>query len=387
MIVYVLMLILSILFLILEKKAKKRWIKIICCIMAIMPFFIVSAFRYDLGTDYTRRYVFDYNRTLQGIDVPNLEILFKAIMKFCIIFTEEPYLMFAITSAITVGFILGTSFKKSQDKILSVCIFLLGGFFFDSLNIMRQYMAMSLVFFGYQFLLKSKKWYLTYILTVIIATLIHSSAIIMLVLVFFTKKMLVSWKWVLPVCIIIVLLNENLMNILGLILQNSRFGVYLTGKFAEGEFSYLFVAENLAIYLAMIYIYSKNKKLDNIQTQDILFLNIQALALIVMILGVCHMLFIRTALYFSISLPASIFQVISVPYYISKIPTTEIITDLKKITKNKFKFNRLEKYMKKIVTAVVILCFIFAFTRTNILVNTNEVLPYKTIINKEIEIK
>lgn len=110
-------------------------------------------------------------------------------------------------------------------------------------------------------------------------------------------------------------------------------------------------------------------------------LNIQALALIVMILGVCHMLFIRTALYFSI------FQVISVPYYISKIPTTEIITDLKKITKNKFKFNRLEKYMKKIVTAVVILCFIFAFTRTNILVNTNEVLPYKTIINKEIEIK
>ena len=366
MIVYVLMLILSILFLILEKKAKKRWIKIICCIMAIMPFFIVSAFRYDLGTDYTRRYVFDYNRTLQGIDVPNLEILFKAIMKFCII---------------TVGFILGTSFKKSQDKILSVCIFLLGGFFFDSLNIMRQYMAMSLVFFGYQFLLKSKKWYLTYILTVIIATLIHSSAIIMLVLVFFTKKMLVSWKWVLPVCIIIVLLNENLMNILGLILQNSRFGVYLTGKFAEGEFSYLFVAENLAIYLAMIYIYSKNKKLDNIQTQDILFLNIQALALIVMILGVCHMLFIRTALYFSI------FQVISVPYYISKIPTTEIITDLKKITKNKFKFNRLEKYMKKIVTAVVILCFIFAFTRTNILVNTNEVLPYKTIINKEIEIK
>ena len=43
--------------------------------------------------------------------------------------------------------------------------------------------------------------------------------------------------------------------------------------------------------------------------------------------------------------------------------------------------------MKKIVTAVVILCFIFAFTRTNIFVNTNEVLPYKTIINKEIEIK
>ena len=381
MIVYVLMLILSILFLILEKKAKKKWIKIICCIMAVMPFFIVSAFRYDIGTDYTRRYVFDYNRTLQGIDVPNLEILFKVIMKFCIIFTEEPYLMFAITSAIIVGFILGTSFSKSKDKILSVCIFLLGGFFFDSLNIMRQYMAMSLIFFGYQFLLKSKRWYLAYVVTVILATLIHSSAIIMLILVFLTRKMLVSWKWVLPTCVIVVLLNENLMNIIGFFVQNTKFEAYLTGKFAQGEFSYLFVAENLVIYLIMMYIYAKNKKMDNIQTQDILFLNIQALALIVMVLGSVHMLFIRIALYFSI------FQVISVPYYISKIPNEKVVADLKKITKNKFKFSKLEKYMKQVVTVVVVLCFIFAFMRTNILTNTNEVLPYKTIINKEIEIK
>lgn len=381
MIVYISMLILSILFLILEKKAKKKWIKILWCIMAIMPFFIVSALRYDIGTDYTRRYVFDYNRTLQGIDVSNLEILFKFIMKFCMIFTEEPYLMFVITSAMVVGFILGTSFTKSKDKILSVCIFLLGGFFFDSLNIMRQYMAMSLIFFGYQFLLKSKRWYIAYIATVILATLIHSSAIIMLILVFLNRKMLVSWKWVLPVCVIILILNENLMNVVGFFVQNTKFEAYLTGKFAQGEFSYLFVAENLAIYLMMMYIYSKNKKLGNIQTQDILFLNIQALALIVMILGSVHMLFIRTALYFSV------FQVISVPYYISKIPNKEVIEDLKKITKNKFKFVKLEKYMKQAVTVVIVLCFIFAFTRTNILTNTNEVLPYKTIINKEIEIK
>ncbi len=381
MIVYISMLILSILFLILEKKAKKKWIKILWCIMAIMPFFIVSALRYDIGTDYTRRYVFDYNRTLQGIDVSNLEILFKFIMKFCMIFTEEPYLMFVITSAMVVGFILGTSFTKSKDKILSVCIFLLGGFFFDSLNIMRQYMAMSLIFFGYQFLLKSKRWYIAYIATVIVATLIHSSAIIMLILVFLNRKMLVSWKWVLPVGVIILILNENLMNVVGFFVQNTKFEAYLTGKFAQGEFSYLFVAENLAIYLMMMYIYSKNKKLGNIQTQDILFLNIQALALIVMILGSVHMLFIRTALYFSV------FQVISVPYYISKIPNKEVIEDLKKITKNKFKFVKLEKYMKQAVTVVIVLCFIFAFTRTNILTNTNEVLPYKTIINKEIEIK
>ena len=141
----------------LRKKTKKRWIKIICCIMAIMPFFIVSAFRYDLGTDYTRRYVFDYNRTLQGIDVPNLEILFKS--NYEVLYYIYRRTIFNVCHNICnyCWIYSRTSFKKSQDKILSVCIFLLGGFFFDSLNIMRQYMAMSLVFFGYQFFIKKQK--------------------------------------------------------------------------------------------------------------------------------------------------------------------------------------------------------------------------------------
>lgn len=378
MIVYILMLLISILFIYISQKQTKKWAKILCYIMAAMPFFIVSAFRYDVGTDYIKRYTYDYNRMLKGVNVPNLEILFKAIMYFCMIFTTKPYMMFFITSALIVGLIMGTTFKKSQNKILSVCIFFLGGFFFDSLNIMRQYLAMSIVFFAYQFLIKDKKWYLLYALLVIIATLIHSSAIIMLVALLLTKKMLVNWKWVIPITILILILNENLMKIVGLVLQNTRFAVYLTGKFAQGDVSFLFIAENLIIYLAMYYIYSKNKKLGNIQTQDILFLNIQALALIVMALGSCHMLFIRIALYFSI------FQVISVPYYIQKMPEKEISENISKITKNKIKSEKLARNMKRIVVTLVILCFSFAFLRTNIMNNTNEVLPYRTIFNTKI---
>ncbi len=380
MIVYILMLLISILFIYISQKQTKKWAKILCYIMAAMPFFIVSAFRYDVGTDYIKRYTYDYNRMLKGVNVPNLEILFKAIMYFCMIFTTKPYMMFFITSAFIVGLIMGTTFKKSQNKILSVCIFFLGGFFFDSLNIMRQYLAMSIVFFAYQFLIKDKKWYLLYALLVIIATLIHSSAIIMLIALLLTKKMLVNWKWVIPITILILILNENLMKIVGLVLQNTRFAVYLTGKFAQGDVSFLFIAENLIIYLAMYYIYSKNKKLGNIQTQDILFLNIQALALIVMALGSCHMLFIRIALYFSI------FQVISVPYYIQKMPEKEISENISKITKNKIKSEKLARNMKRIVVTLVILCFSFAFLRTNIMNNTNEVLPYRTIFNTKIKI-
>ena len=131
----------------------------------------------------------------------------------------------------------------------------------------------------------------------------------------------------------------------------------------------------------MYYIYSKNKKLNNVQKEDILFLNIQALALLVMVLGSCHMLFIRIALYFSV------FQIISIPYYISKMPNAQIVEDISKITKDKINLKKIENKLPQYATAIIVLCFIFAFTRTNILTNTNEVLPYKTILNKEISIE
>lgn len=381
MIVYILMLLISILFIFISTKADKKWKKIICYILAGLPFFLVSALRYDVGTDYLRRYNYDYNRISQGIDVKNLEIGFKLIIRFCLLFTQESYLLFIVISAITIGSIMYIIIKKSKNPILSLTIFLLAGFFFDSLNIVRQYLAISLVVLGYPFLLNNNKKILLFIPFVIVAGLMHSTAFIMLILLVLNQKMLANWKWVIPTAILILILNENLLNILGFFIQNTRFSVYLTGKFAQGDVSYLFIAENLLIYLFMYYIYSKNKKLNNVQKEDILFLNIQALALLVMVLGSCHMLFIRIALYFSI------FQIISIPYYISKMPNEQIVEDISKITKDKINLKKIENKLPQYATAIIVLCFIFAFTRTNILTNTNEVLPYKTILNKEISIE
>lgn len=380
MIVYIIMLLITILFLYLATKVQKKWLKIICYIMAGLPFFLVSAFRYDVGTDYLRRYNYDYTRISKGMDVKNLEIGFKGIIKFCLLFTQESYLLFIIVSAITIGAIMYTIIKRSKNPILSVLIFLLAGFFFDSLNIVRQYLAISIVIIGYPFLLEKKKWIL-YLGCVVLAGLLHSTAFIMISLLFLNKKMLANWKWVIPLSGFILILNENLFDLIGVFIQNTRFNVYLTGKFAKGDISFLFIAENLILYIFMYYIYVKNKKTGEILKEDILFLNIQALALLTMVSGSCHMLLIRIALYFSV------FQIISVPYYISRMPNKAIIEDIKKVTKNKINFEKVEDKLPQYTAIIVTLCFLFAFTRTNILRNTNEVLPYKTILNKEISIK
>lgn len=378
MAIYITMLFISVISLIAASKVQKKWKKITLYVLSVIPFFLVSAFRYDVGTDYLKRYWYDYNRMVQGKNVSNLEIGFKIIIKICIILSKEPYILFVICSGIIIGLIMYTVITKSRNPILSVLIFFLGGFFFDSLNIMRQYMAMSIVFFAYNFLLEDKKTIL-YILCVILAGTFHSSAFIMLVLALLPKKEYANWKLVLPVTVIILLLNERLLKILEIALQGTRFNVYFSEKLAKGEVSFLLIAENLLFYLAMNYMYFKNKKIGNIDKQDTLFLNIQTLALLCIAISTCHMLFIRITLFFSI------FQIISVPYYISKMPIQEIERDINKISKGKLKLKK-EKF-QKYATIIIVLCFIFAFTRTNILTNTNRVLPYRTIFNKELSIK
>ena len=381
MIVYLIMLVISIIFLVLAQKTENKKLKIVYYILTALPFFLVSAFRYDVGTDYITRYTYDFNTMVKGTDIPNLEIGFKTMVKIIILFTTDPLPVFVISSAIIVGLVMTTIFTKSKNMVLSILIFFIGGFYFDSLNIMRQYISICIVLFAYRFLLKERKQKLYYVIAVLIAATIHSTSLIMLVLLFLDKKMLANIKFVLPVTAVILLLNQRLFDLIGFFIQNTRFNVYLTGKLSVGDVSIVLLFENIVVYLMMYYIYYKNKKKNNIQKEDTLFLNIEGITLLVIALGSVHMLFLRIAFYFSM------FHILSIPYYLSKLDGKELVEDIKKITKNKVNLVRIESKIVTIVTICVMSIFTVHFIRTYILKDTNEVTPYKTVFFKDFEIK
>ena len=113
----------------------------------------------------------------------------------------------------------------------------------------------------------------------------------------------------------------------------------------------------------------------------IFYINVQAVTLIMIALSSVHIQFSRIALYFSI------FQVVSIPYFICNMPGKEIIDDFKKVLRNKVSFEKIIPKFELIVTAAWIILFIGLFGYTNIKNNDNEVVPYKTIINREWKIK
>jgi len=365
MIVYISMLLLSLACMYEASKQADSKKKYLYCFLAFLPFLLVSGFRFGVGTDYIRRYYVDFSRIIDGQEITNLEPGFYLMLKANVQIADKPYLLFFVCSLLINGFIFFVIAKESKDKILSVCIYFFLGFFFDSLNIMRQYLAISIVFIGYYYLLKdkSKGRIIFFIASVIVASLFHSTALITLALLLCNYKVLFSYKWFLPCLAVILALNTRLMSILQFFLENTRFNVYFSGKLFKGEVSYLFIAENLFFYLFLYFLYKKGYvKQDK---KSALFVNTQALALLCMCLGACHMLFIRVAFYFSN------FQIISVPYFLSHYKKTYTV-----FIKNK-------PIHIDIVKTVIVCCLLFAFYRTNIQTNVNAVLPYRTIFTKD----
>lgn len=91
---------------------------------------------------------------------------------------------------LTGGFIyysfLRFTYRYSSNVYISVLIYVAFSFFSGSLHILRQYMALSIIFFSYDYILKRRL--ISFVSLVIIASLFHSSAIFFIPTYFIVTK-------------------------------------------------------------------------------------------------------------------------------------------------------------------------------------------------------
>lgn len=356
MLVYIVMLVFSIVMLFIAEKFKeKKVIKIGAFILAGLSFFIVSAIRYDLGTDYIRRYAEDYIKMGKGINIPNLELGYKLFAKACLFFTKDYVIIFVITSAIIIFLTFYTIYKESPYPILSVVIYFLMGYFFHSLNIMREYLAISILLFSYPYLVNKK--YIVFAICAIIAFLFHSSSAIILIAVLLCNREVFDLKRTLIMSVILLLAGRFLWKYVGTYLINhTRFASYTkdTSKFSNGVLRKVEIIVNLILYLTIYYLYKNSPDKGR---KEKFFLNMQACSLLFMIAASAMSLFFRISFYFAI------FNIISIPYF--------------------FKKSDIETKKKMIVLSIIMVTMLGHFTKKNILKNTDEVTPYKTIFSVE----
>lgn len=147
---------------------------------------LISAIRYNVGQDY-KHWVDVYSWIEEGkTGGEYVEVGYRILN---IIIQKIPFLnvycLYGITSTfIILGF--GYSIKKNVDQkywFLAIFIFIGSGIFFATLNLVRQYISIVIILLALPFL-KEKK-YVKYCISVIIATLFHTSSLIMLLFLIF----------------------------------------------------------------------------------------------------------------------------------------------------------------------------------------------------------
>ena len=153
--------------------------------MSLIPI-VLSAIRYNVGTDYINYYNQFYLMKFNGISEitkykGNIEIIPAFIRYLTNNIFNNPFIFFYITSAFVIISVFIAFYKRRKYIPVSYAILMfLCLEFGSSLNIIRQYMAIGIILIAYTYLENKSKF--KFIIAVIIAGLCHRTAYSLLII-------------------------------------------------------------------------------------------------------------------------------------------------------------------------------------------------------------
>lgn len=188
-------------------------------ILTFIVLFLLGSIRYNVGTDFPQYYSYFMNGSFNlEVFEPGYELLNKVVYRI----SNNPQSIIIVTTLIILTLTFLAIKNYSTNIAMSTFLFVFGFFYFDSLNVIRQYIAVMMIFFGFKYVYEKK--YL-FIFNVLLASLFHYSALFSLVMLF-TKKIKIKKQHVISVYSIILIFNifsEELMNLIFIIISNIPF--------------------------------------------------------------------------------------------------------------------------------------------------------------------
>lgn len=209
--------------------SRQQMINLICCLIIFVLLFSVSALRLNVGNDYLN-YVEFMHLAYSKAYVPT-EVGFNVLA--CVVYYlcgfENYLLVFAIFSFATIFFFMKGMLDQSRWFTLSFVMFMLLGYYFQSLSTVRYYLALSMAFFSIKYVI-NKDWP-RFVLIVLIGSLFHKSLLVVLVLYLVAQ---LNWKRWLYVALLIMggsclFLSDFYLKIVVALYPSYKDTVYLEG--------------------------------------------------------------------------------------------------------------------------------------------------------------
>jgi hypothetical protein len=327
--------------LLIEGIVGKKVLTKILSIIAMVELTIISAIR-ATGADFYSYYV--YFKYIDKLTLENsqMEIGYYYLNKI-IHYTNSEYAIFFVTSILIMYLFYKTLSKYSKNILLSITFFLCLGMYTTSFNILRQYIAIGLIFYSLIFIASNKKY-----IFLILAILFHYTAIIIVPFYIVSFKSFSKRNYFLLFigAIIAYFIYPYIMNIL--FSQFNLFTEYQGSDYVGSGANPLNFLSVFPLFFIM-FLERKNLFKDKINTFSF---NMCCFSLVFLLLGTKGLILVRIADYFKV------FCILLIP-------------NLLKDSENNH----------KLIIYFYVLVFIIANYITIIYVNYGLVVPYKTIFS------
>lgn len=280
---------------------------------------LISGLRsYSVGVDtlsymgfYDMSRYLSFDRIINGtFGVENGYLYYNKMLNFI---SESPQFMLIINALVITTGILYFIYKNSPNVTLSVYLYITLYYFAVSLNIMRQFIALSIFLIALE-QLKKNRW-LTYIIIIYLSSLIHESALICLPVVFihYLKPTIKNMIWIFCVAIgstIFVYINPSIVSIL-----SGSYSRYVETTYFEanqvGGTIIIWIVQ-IAMYFSTIYILKSKKHILGDRDKKLMFLSAIMILISVCIGLIGTKIFILSRMIYSFD----IFMIILIPLII-----------------------------------------------------------------------
>ncbi len=217
-------------------KNKRKSRNYLFCIYFILMLFLCTR-TYRVGAD-TIQYYRDFFRISThslkwSINNLRYEAGFISLCKVLSFISKDAQILIAFSSLIIFYSVFSFIYANSESPCVSLLIFIFLNSFFMYITAMRQALAISVILYGYELFYKKNK-YIKYFITVLVASLFHSSAIAMLLLLVIPKKIEYTKVLLIFVVLASVICFIAPEKIFSIITIESKYANYESSSYYEG---------------------------------------------------------------------------------------------------------------------------------------------------------
>lgn len=218
--------------------------KFILLLIAMLPMFLVSAFRYYIGTDY-QAYEY-YFKIIKGGQRTHIEILYYLLNKIISNVGGDFKTLVFFVSLVFLFLCFFHSYKESPYPALSVFMLFSSTYYFASFNVMREMLACAILLVSIKYVYERK--FIKFLIPVLIASGFHSSCLIFIV-TYFLPEIKITTKKIAVLSALMFLFAQPINRIVGLLVSYTKYAKYFNTKWNSGTVGYINIFMQFSILL------------------------------------------------------------------------------------------------------------------------------------------